>query len=233
MLSFENAPGALIGAYQVHRPRLRPERLCQTAGDMLHGLVRPVAVPSVASQGWSDDRALAQLLGRVAMQDRAAFTQFYHATAPKLVGVVMRIVADRQLAEDVVQDVFVTVWRKAAEYDATRARPTTWLVVIARNRAIDVVRSARTRRADPIDDVTERLVEPTTSAESGAVVRDEFLRAQAALADLDPRHAQLIRDTYLGGLSYEDAAQHAGVPIGTAKTWIHRGLMRLRQRLAP
>jgi DNA-directed RNA polymerase specialized sigma24 family protein len=102
-----------------------------------------------------DELALA--LGRAGEGDRSAFKIVYEATSAKLLGVCLRILADRQLAEDVLQDTYLTVWRKASTFDATRASPITWLVTIARNRSIDRLRSASPmRRSVPVEDAHGR-----------------------------------------------------------------------------
>ncbi|MGZ9113542.1 MAG: sigma-70 family RNA polymerase sigma factor [Brevundimonas sp.] len=173
-----------------------------------------------------DELALA--LGRAGEGDRAAFRRVYDATSAKLLGVTLRILSDRQLAEDVLQDTYLTVWRKAGSFDASRASPITWLVTIARNRAIDRLRSgASARRSTPIDaalEVADDGPSPAQSLETG----DDVRRLNDCLGGLDDRTGGAIRTAFIEGVTYDVLAARANVPLGTMKSWIRRGLMRLR-----
>jgi RNA polymerase sigma-70 factor (ECF subfamily) len=179
-----------------------------------------------------DDLAQAQLLGRIAAGDRAAVHHLYNQVSMKLLGVVQRILNDRQEAEDVVQDVFVTIWRKAAEYDAGRASPNAWMLTIARNRAIDRLRARRIRPSAPVEEAAP-VVDEAARADSLADANDAARTVHQALSGLDPRHAAVIRAAYLDGLSYDELSAREGVPVGTIKTWVFRGLRRMRGGLAP
>lgn len=172
------------------------------------------------------------LLARVAAGDRAALRMVYDATAAKLLALAQRITADRQEAEDIVQDVFVTVWHKAAEYRPERASGLAWLFAIARNRAIDRVR-ARGRRATVGEEALAAVADEHARADAGAEAADATRAVTRALATLDPRHAAVIRMAFLDGLSYEEIAAREGVPVGTVKTWVFRGMRRMREGLAP
>jgi RNA polymerase sigma-70 factor (ECF subfamily) len=176
------------------------------------------------------DRHVAVLIGRVAAGDRAAMKLLYTETSMKLIGITMRIVGDRQDAEDVVQECYVTVWRKAAEYDPERAGPWAWLVTIARNRAIDRVRARRVRPTTPVADAYP-LPDPHARTDALADANDMARQVDGALAGLDPRHAAVIRGAYLDGLSYDELSAREGVPVGTIKTWVFRGLRRMRGAL--
>lgn len=177
-------------------------------------------------------RAASAALVAIAAGDRAGVRQLYDLTAMKLFAVALRILSDRQDAEDVVQDVFVTIWRKAAEYDPSRASAEAWLVAITRNRAIDRIR-ARGHRQTVSDAVLDTHADPTARADSAADAADTAHTVRHALDTLDPRHAAVIRAAYLDGLSYDELARLEGVPVGTIKTWVFRGLRRMREGLAP
>jgi RNA polymerase sigma factor (sigma-70 family) len=179
----------------------------------------------------SDAGDLARSMARVADGDRASLQMLYDSTSAKLFGIIIRIVVDRSEAEDVLQEVFITVWRKAAEYDPARASPITWLATIARNRAIDKLR-ARTSRPTSTLDLAADVADSAPDAEALAIVSDEARRVHAALATLDPRHATIIRAAYFEGLSYEALAARESLPLGTVKSWIRRGLLRMREGLA-
>lgn len=183
---------------------------------------------SPASPGAAE---LAALLARAARGDQAAFAEFYDRTSAKLFGIIVRILVERGEAEDVLQEVYVTVWRKAAEFDAARASPVTWAATIARNRAIDRLRARGSRPVAPLDDAGDVR---DTAPLADALIDEgrEAARVVAALARIEPRHAAAIRACYLEGLSYEAAAARDNIPVGTLKSWVHRGLMRLRADMA-
>jgi RNA polymerase sigma-70 factor (ECF subfamily) len=171
---------------------------------------------------------LAAALVRVAAGDRAALRMVYQDTSAKLFGVLLRILNDRSEAEDVLQDVFVTVWRKAASFDPGRASPITWLVTIARNRAIDRLRaSGGSRRTAPIE-AADDVSDPAPVAAERIERAQEQHRLARCLEELEARHAAAIRAAFLDGATYEELAQRTGVPLGTMKSWIRRGLLKLR-----
>jgi RNA polymerase sigma-70 factor (ECF subfamily) len=173
-------------------------------------------------------RQLAAALRRVAGGDRAALRLVYDETTAKLFGVCLRILHDRSEAEDVLQDVYLNVWRKAASFDESRASPITWLVAIARNRAIDRVRSgAGTRLAAPIEDAGE-IPDPAPIANETIEAAQENRRLYSCLEELETRQQAAIRAAFIDGLTYEELAERSSVPLGTMKSWIRRGLAKLR-----
>jgi RNA polymerase sigma-70 factor (ECF subfamily) len=171
---------------------------------------------------------LAEALGRTGQGDRAAFRRVYEATSAKLLGVCLRILSDRQLAEDVLQDTYLTVWRKAESFDASRASPITWLVTIARNRSIDRLRSsAPLRRSTPVDEAFE-LADSAPLASELVERGDEASRLNGCLDQLDDKVGRAIRTAFFEGVTYEVLAERENTPLGTMKSWIRRGLLRLR-----
>jgi RNA polymerase sigma-70 factor (ECF subfamily) len=174
---------------------------------------------------------LARLLARAADGDQQSFREFYDRTSAKLFGIILRILVERGEAEDVLQEVYVTVWRKAAEFDAARASPVTWLATIARNRAIDRLRARGSRPAAPIEDAVDV---PDESPIADALIDSDrdAQRLRAALATLEPQHAAAIRSCYFEGTTYEALAQRENVPVGTLKSWVRRGLLRMKAELA-
>lgn len=177
-----------------------------------------------------DRERLKRALGQVAGGDRNAMAELYRSTSAKLYGVCLRIVRDDAEAEEVLQEVYLTVWRRAGSYDAAKASPITWLAAIARNRAIDRLRASGARvvrSSGPIDGAMD-LADPSPDAESSLSQSDDSRRLKGCLDRLEPDHAGLIRRAFFGGLSYSDLAQAAGRPLGTVKTWIRKGLMNLK-----
>jgi len=171
---------------------------------------------------------LVAALTRVAGGDRAALRIVYQDTSAKLFGVCLRILNDRSEAEDVLQDVYVTVWRKAATFDPARASPITWLVAIARNRAIDRLRaSAVSRRAEAIENA-EAVRDEAPAALDLVVAAEQQARLKTCLDELEERQSSVIRSAFLDGMTYEQLAERMNVPLGTMKSWIRRGLIKLR-----
>ena len=174
---------------------------------------------------------LASYLGQAGGGDRAAFKVVYDATSAKLLGVCLRILSDRQLAEDVLQDTYLTVWRKASTFDAARASPITWLVTIARNRSIDRLRSAAPmRRTTPVEDAHD-LADGSPLASDVIETTDEVGRLNACLDTLEDKVRGVIRTAFMEGVTYDALATQENVPLGTMKSWIRRGLLRLRNCL--
>jgi RNA polymerase sigma-70 factor (ECF subfamily) len=173
-------------------------------------------------------KELAAALVRAGTGDRAALRMVYQDSSAKLFGVLLRILNDRGEAEDVLQDVYVTVWRKAALFDPEKASPVTWLVAIARNRAIDRLRSgANRRRSAPIEEATE-VRDNSPGALDMVVKAEQQARLGTCLGELETRTSQAIRSAFLDGMTYEQLAERMSVPLGTMKSLIRRGLLKLR-----
>jgi RNA polymerase sigma-70 factor (ECF subfamily) len=171
---------------------------------------------------------LAAALARVAGGDRAALRIVYQDTSAKLFGICLRILNDRSEAEDVLQDVYVTVWRKAGTFDPGRASPITWLVAIARNRSIDKLRGgAAGRRLEPIENA-EAVSDPAPAAVEVLEQVQENAKLTTCLGELEARHATAIRAAFMDGNTYEELAKRMDVPLGTMKSWVRRGLLKLR-----
>lgn len=169
-------------------------------------------------------------LQQVADGDRLAFDALYRATSGPLLGVCMRVLADRSEAEEVLQDVFVTVWGKAAQFDRRRARAMTWLSTIARNRAIDRLRAspASAQRAEiDVIDLSDTAPSPAARAETA----NQQARLDDCLQQLEPRRQVLIRTAFYDGATYEELAGRSGSPLGSIKSWIRRSLLQLRMCL--
>lgn len=171
---------------------------------------------------------LVERLKAVGAGDRSALRDIYVRTSAKLFGVCLRILGDREEAEDVLQDVYLTVWNKADRFDETRASPITWLATIARNRAIDRRRAIGPRAFDrPVDealDISDKAPDALTLLEHG----DENRRLRDCLSNLDERSRSAIVSAFFGGTTYDELAGDAGIPLGTMKSLIRRGLIKLK-----
>ena len=170
---------------------------------------------------------LIRLLERVAQRDAQAFAALYAATSAKLYGIVLRILRRRDLADEVLQEVYVKIWDHAADFDAKRASPITWIAAIARNRALDEVRR---KQPDSIEDYPE-LLEIASGDESAlaAVMRDDDGKRLAdCLAGLDESKRQMVVLAYCDGFSRDELALKFGQPANTIKTWLRRSLAHLK-----
>jgi RNA polymerase sigma-70 factor (ECF subfamily) len=172
-------------------------------------------------------REIEELLARVALRDRSAFRALYERTSAKLFGVCLRILNNRNDAEEVLQEAYVKVWEKSASYASSRAAGVTWLAAIARNQAIDRLRT-RKAAAEPVDDAHD-VPDDGPSPEAATLAHDDARRIEHCLGELDPRHANAVTRTYLSGWTYQQAADELGVPLNTVKTWIRRSLLALRE----
>lgn len=168
------------------------------------------------------------LLARVATGDQLAFEALYRSTSGKLLGICLRVLTDRAEAEDVLQDVYVTVWNKAGQFDATRARAVTWMGTIARNRAIDRLRALPAPATRASIDVAEAAHDPAPSPSVQAEAATEHARLDDCIEQLEPRRKTLIRTAFFDGATYEELATRSGSPLGSVKSWIRRGLMQLK-----
>jgi RNA polymerase sigma-70 factor (ECF subfamily) len=189
---------------------------------------------------WSDrSRELSQLLARSGLGDRRAFAQLYELTSGHLYAVVLRIQRDRTLAEDLLQEVYVSVWKAAAGFDAAQSQPLTWLTSIARNRAIDSLRRAQTQpqtvSTTPADDDE---ADPTDAAPDNApgpldlLARASDARQLSRCMDgLTAQQRQSVALAFFDGLSHAEVAEHLREPLGTVKSWVRRALMSLKNCL--
>jgi RNA polymerase sigma-70 factor (ECF subfamily) len=174
---------------------------------------------------------IAAALGRIPGGDRAALQTVYSLTSAKLFGIAIRILGERSEAEDVLQEVYVTVWRKAATFDAARASPMTWLIAIVRNRAIDRLRAGRqNRRMEPID-VADEVADTAPAADSALESARDHARLHGCLDGLEARERNALRGAFFDGNTYDELAERMKVPLGTMKSWIRRAMIKLKSCL--
>ncbi|HEV2979418.1 MAG TPA: sigma-70 family RNA polymerase sigma factor [Casimicrobiaceae bacterium] len=175
---------------------------------------------------------LMQLLARTAMKDQQAFAELYRIAAPHLFAVALRILREAAAAEEVLQESFVNVWHHAASYVAAKSQPLTWLTSIVRNRCLDQLRRREVETVT-MDDEEEGL----TLSAPGPTPLELLLAGADALAvkdcvdALEPVQKQAIALAFFQGLSHSELAQHLRQPLGTVKSWVRRGLERLRSCL--
>ncbi|MGY0193674.1 sigma-70 family RNA polymerase sigma factor [Leptothrix sp. BB-4] len=196
--------------------------------------------PSPSNPGQDRAAELAALLSRVALHDRRAFQTLYERSSSHLFAVVLRIQKNRALAEDVLQEVYVNIWRSAASYDAHRSQALTWMTSVARNRAID---SLRRRQAEPDtvssqvwlgdgdpdnDDMLERLPSDEPGPEQLLAEAAQAQSIQGCMGQLSAEQQQSLALAFYQGLSHAEVADHLSQPLGTVKSWLRRGLQALK-----
>lgn len=187
----------------------------------------------------TDDQHTAQLrswLAAVARRDAAAFRSLYDAASPKLFGFALRILNKRELAEEALQESFVNIWNNAASYQTSLAAPMTWMTTIVRNKAFDLLRrmdDAVEIDADTFDkDVMAALESPDATPFEALRMSGDARALARCLSRLEGLHRQAIALAFYHDLSHSEVAEQMKLPLGTIKTWIRRGLERLRNCLS-
>ena len=174
-----------------------------------------------------DEReVLAQLLQQSARGDREAFAELYQRSSAKLYGVCLRMLRERGEAEDALQNVYTTLWRRANRFDPARATAMTWLITLARNQCIDRLRQ---HREAPLDDATaQNLEDPAPGPSTLSEASEQRRRLEHCLGTLADQQKHAIHAAFFSGATYIELADRLGVPLATMKSWIRRSLIRLR-----
>lgn len=185
----------------------------------------------------SSDAELAALIERVGLRDEAALRLLYERSSARLYGLALRVVRERAHAEDVLQETFLTIWRVAGDYRAALSPPMAWLTLIVRSRALDLLRRRAAdgaRRTDAFDEALADTLAADTPTPADLADASEQARAlHHCLSQLEKRQREVISIAYLRELSHGELAQQLSLPLGTVKTWIRRGLEKLRACMAP
>ena len=180
----------------------------------------------------SPDTQLIALLDRVALADESALRELYDATSSKLYGVAVRVVTNREWAEDVLQEAYLNIWKIAGDYKATLSPPMAWMGLLVRSRGLDFLRRRASDRADrmqPLDEVISDTVAGDSPNPMNTTQASEQARAlHQCLSQLENRQREVVSLAYLRDLSHSELAQQLKLPLGTVKTWIRRGLEQLR-----
>jgi len=191
----------------------------------------PSGDPSPEGTGTSSTVVLSELLGRCARGDEAAFADLYDLTARRVHGLVLRVVRDPAQAEEVTQEVYLQAWSTSARYDETRGSALSWLMTLAHRRAVDRVRAAEAAsRQDTTYHQRTQVVDHDTTAEA-AEASLEARRVRTALAELTTVQREALELAYFGGYTHTEVATMLDLPVGTAKTRIRDGLIRLRDAM--
>jgi len=178
------------------------------------------------------DCQLIALLDRVALADQAALKELYDMTSSRLYGVAVRVVTNREWAEDVLQEAFLNIWRIAGDYKASLSPPMAWMGLVVRSRGLDFLRRRTSDRADTAQELDD-LISDTVAGDSPNPIDTTQASEQASalhqcLSALDNKQREVISLAYMRDLSHAELANQLKLPLGTVKTWIRRGLEQLR-----
>jgi RNA polymerase sigma factor (sigma-70 family) len=182
------------------------------------------------------DALLIALLERIALQDDAALKVLYRQCAPKLYGLALRVVTQRDWAEDVLQEAFLSIWRSAPDYRASLSPPMAWMGLIVRSRGLDMLRrrtADRTHMTQELDEtLSDTLASDTPTPMDTAQASEQAWALHQCLGRLDNKQREVVSLAYVRDLSHGELAQQLSLPLGTVKTWIRRGLDQLRLCMA-
>ncbi|ESQ90304.1 hypothetical protein ABAC460_09115 [Asticcacaulis sp. AC460] len=178
----------------------------------------------------SEPANLNLLVESVAKGDKPALKSLYNLMSGRLFSVLLRMVRQRDVAEDLLQDVFVTVWRKAHQFDSRRGNAEVWLFSITRRKAIDRLRISRRETVGAFEDVAG--MERETDIYVGIGNTENYISVRKCLKELRPDVHRALQLCYVFGLTHEELAEEMQVPVGTAKSWVRRGLAQLKESLS-
>ena len=178
-----------------------------------------------------DDLAtrLAELLAQAALKNQRAFAELYERTAPQLFGVALRILRRRDWAEEVLQECYVSIWSHAGDYAVQKSAPLTWMTSIVRNRSLDWLRRPqREATGGEYDVAVDAWQDETPGPLERLAAASDAAALERCLQQLEPKQRQSIMLAFFHGLSHSELAGHMKQPLGTVKTWVRRGLERLK-----
>ena len=175
---------------------------------------------------------LVALLDRVALADEKALRELYEMTSSKLYGVAVRVVTNREWAEDVLQEAFINIWRIAGDYKASLSPPMAWMALVVRSRGLDFLRRRTSERADRMQELDD-VISDTVAGDSPnpmdvAQASEQAKALHACLSQLDNKQREVVSLAYMRDMSHGELAEQLKLPLGTVKTWIRRGLEQLR-----
>lgn len=192
-----------------------------------------VVLSSAANTTIDSNHLLSELLARTALRDERAFRKLYDLSAPQIYGVLLRLVRIPVIADEILHECFLSIWLHADSYIPALSRPTTWMISIARHRAFDYLRSApNTGSLEEQENYLAELHDPRPGALEQLLTQCESAILRNCLGQLDDNTRRSVTAAYYFGLTHEQIAEAQATPLGTVKSWIRRGLDRLRRCVA-
>lgn len=184
----------------------------------------------------SPDTLLISLIDRIALADESALRELYELTSSKLYGVAVRVVGNREWAEDVIQEAYLNIWRIAADYKATLSPPMAWMGLVVRSRGLDFLRRRAAERADAMQELDGAIADTVAGDSPNPLdvtqASEQGWALHQCLGQLEHRQREVVSLAYLRDLSHGELAEQLKLPLGTVKTWIRRGLAQLRGCMA-
>ena len=204
---------------------------------MTHSEVTPSSAHHRAEMSTDNrDALLIVLLDRIARQDDTALKALYDQCAGKLYGLALRVVVQRELAEDVLQEAFLTIWRSAGDYRASLSPPLAWLGLIVRSRGLDLLRRRASERTHITQDLDENLADTlegdAPNPMDTAQASEQAWALHQCMTRLENKQREVVRLAYVRDMSHSELAEQLRLPLGTVKSWIRRGLDQLRLCMA-
>ena len=184
----------------------------------------------------NSDTTLIALIDRVALTDEKALRELYELTSSKLYGVAVRVVTNREWAEDVLQEAFINIWKIAGDYKSTLSPPMAWMALVVRSRGLDFLRRRASERADRMQELDD-VISDTVAGDSPnpmdvAQASEQAKALHNCLSLLDNKQREVVSLAYMRDMSHGELAEQLKLPLGTVKTWIRRGLEQLRGCMA-
>lgn len=194
-------------------------------------IVEPMRLPRLRSVGRKAPPGHEELIRRIALGDEQAFEDLYDQVSPTVFGLVRRVVRNPAQSEEVTQEIFLEIWQNAARFDADRGKALSWILVIAHRRAVDRVRASQSSADRDLREGIKEYQESYDDVAELVELRLESERVNRALDSLTDMQREAIRLAYYGGYTHREVADLLKVPVGTVKTRIRDGMIRLRDRL--
>lgn len=176
-----------------------------------------------------DEKELSRLIVEISGGDERSLEKLYERTSSLVFGLLLRILSDRQEAEEVLGDVYLQVWEKSRTYQPSLSKPATWILMIARSRAIDKIRSGA-KRKEVSSELHENIPSPGNNPEKNSIFGEKRVLIRNALSELNENQKKAIELAYFFGMSQSEIAEEMGKPLGTVKSWIRYGMKTLRNR---
>lgn len=177
-----------------------------------------------------DQDELIGLLGAISHQDRIAFERLYQKVAGRMFGLCRRLTGHRELAEEALQEAFIRIWHNASEYHSERGSPVSWMMTIARYRALDLIRARQVRRASGEEEL-EQVEDEREGPLDASLKMDGSKALTGCIEELSPSQKDSILLSYYRGFTHEELATVMSTPVGTVKSWVRRGLLALKRCL--
>ncbi len=176
------------------------------------------------------ERSLSNLILRVSRGDEKSLEELYDKTSSIVFGLILKILSDRQEAEEVLGDIYMQIWERSSTYDPSLSKPVSWILMITRSRSIDKVRAGSKRRSlsDPLDNA---VADSGDDPEKNSIIDEKRKIIRNALSELDDNQKKAIELAYYFGMSQSEIAEELNKPLGTVKSWIRFGMRRLRDKL--